>query len=69
LSWVAVCKLPEVPPIVTIAVPDGTFGPAVIVIVLAVVAGFGLKVAVTPVGKLLAASVTAPPRIRPEDKS
>jgi len=55
----AVCvRLPEVPVIVTEAVPVVAVELAVKVSVLVVVAGFGLKAAVTPVGKPVAVIVT-----------
>lgn len=56
---VAVCvRLPEVPVIVTEEVPVVAVELAVKVSVLVVVAGFGLKAAVTPEGKPEAAKVT-----------
>lgn len=51
----AVCAmLPEVPMIVTLVVPTGAVAIAVSVIVVVPVAGFGLNVAVTPVGSCAA---------------
>ena len=50
LTVVVCVKLPEVPVIVTVAAPVVAVAPAVSVSVLVVVAGFGLKAAVTPLG-------------------
>ena len=58
---VAVCvMLPDVPVMVTVAVPSDAVALAVRVKVLVVVAGFVLKLAVTPVGKPAADRVTLP---------
>lgn len=58
---VVVCEmLPDVPVMVTVAVPSEAVALAVRVKVLVLVAGFGLKLAVTPVGKPDAARVTFP---------
>jgi hypothetical protein len=58
---VVVCvMLPDVPVMVTVAVPSDAVAPAVSVKVLAPVAGLGLKLAVTPAGKPEAARVTLP---------
>jgi hypothetical protein len=51
---------PLTPDIVTVAAPDAAVALAVSVSVLVVEAGFGLKFAVTPAGKLVAVSVTLP---------
>jgi hypothetical protein len=53
-------RLPEVPMIVTVKVPEGAVLLAVSVTTLLVVAGFTLKEAVTPVGNPEAAKVTLP---------
>ena len=50
LIVVALVKLPDVPVIVTITVPVAAVALAVKVKVLAVVVGYGLKAAVTPLG-------------------
>jgi len=60
VSVVVALRLPEVPVIVTVAVPAFAVLLAVRVSVLVEVAGFGLKEAVTPVGNPEAASVTLP---------
>jgi len=60
LTVVVCVKLPDVPVIVTVAAPVVAVALAVNVKVLDVVAGFGLKAAVTPVGKPDAAMVTLP---------
>jgi hypothetical protein len=58
---VVVCvRLPEVPVMVTVAAPVVAVELTVRVSVLVVVAGFGLKAAVTPAGKPEAESDTAP---------
>jgi hypothetical protein len=58
---VVVCSvLPEVPVIVTVAVPVVAVSLAVNVSVLVPVAGFGLNAAVTPVGRPAAENVTLP---------
>jgi len=53
-------KLPEVPVMVTVTVPVVAVLLAVSVKVLVAVAGFGLKDAVTPVGKPEADKLTLP---------
>ena len=53
-------KLPEVPVIVTVDVPVVAVGLAVRVSVLVVLVGFGLKPAVTPLGRPEALKVTLP---------
>ena len=53
-------RLPEVPVIVTVAVPAFAVLPAVRVRTLVETAGFGLKAAVTPFGSPEAATVTLP---------
>ena len=55
--WV---RLPDVPVMVTVAVPVAAVVLAVSVKVLVDVAGFGLKAAVTPVGKPEAVRLTLP---------
>jgi hypothetical protein len=58
---VVVCvMLPDVPVMVTVAVPSDAVALAVRVKVLVLVAGFGVKLAVTPAGKPDAARVTLP---------
>ena len=53
-------RLPELPVMVTLAVPVVAELPALRVRVLPAVAGLGLKLAVTPLGKPEADSVTLP---------
>jgi hypothetical protein len=53
-------KLPEMPEMITVAVPVVAVLPAVSVNVLEVVAGLGLKMAVTPLGRPDADKVTPP---------
>jgi hypothetical protein len=53
-------KVPETPAIVTVAVPVVALALAESVIVVLLVAGFGLKAAVTPAGKPDAENVTLP---------
>src|SRR5271169_2825560 len=53
-------KAPDVPPMVIVDVPGATLAPTVIVRVLVVLVGFGLKPAVTPVGRPDAFKVTLP---------
>lgn len=53
-------RLPEVPVIVTVAVPPVAVAEAVKVNVLVEVPGFGLKLAVTPLGRPEAEKVTLP---------
>lgn len=53
-------KVPDVPVIVTVTVPTAAALLAVSVNVLAVLAGFGLNDAVTPLGKPDADKVTLP---------
>ena len=53
-------KLPDVPVMVTGTVPMGAVPLAVSVTVLAVLAGFGLNIAVTPVGRPEADKLTLP---------
>src|SRR5208282_1909653 len=60
LSVVVLVKLPDTPWIVTVTVPAVAVGVAVKVSVLVFVAGFGLKFAVTPLGKFSAERVTLP---------
>jgi Tfp pilus assembly protein PilZ len=60
LSVLVLAKLPEVPERVTVPVPVVAVLPAVSVKLLEVVAGLGLKMAVTPPGKPEADKVTAP---------
>lgn len=55
--WV---KLPEVPVMVTVTMPVVAVGLAVSVKMLVAVAGFGLKDAVTPLGKPEADKLTLP---------
>jgi hypothetical protein len=59
-SVVVFVKLPEVPAMVTVAGPATAVLEAVSVKVLVLVAGLGLKAAVTPVGKPVADKVTLP---------
>jgi len=54
--------LPDVPVMVTVAAPVVAAALAVKVKVLVVLAGFGLKLAVTPLGKPDAERVTLPPK-------
>lgn len=54
------CRLPEVPVMVTVAVPVAAEALAVRVNVLVEVVGLGLKFAVTPLGRPDAARVTLP---------
>src|SRR5277367_1032333 len=58
-------RLPEVPPMVMVDVPGAALAPTVIVRVLVVLVGFGLKPAVTPVGRPFAVKVTLP--LKPPD--
>ena len=60
LSVVVFVKVPEVPVMVTLAVPIVAVGLAVSVSVLVEVVGFGLNDAVTPVGNPVAVNVTLP---------
>src|ERR1019366_2664296 len=60
LIVVVLFKLPDVPVIVTVAVPVAAVTLAVRVSVLLLVAGFGLNAAVTPLGKPDAERVTLP---------
>jgi hypothetical protein len=60
VTVVVALKLPEVPVIVTVALPFFAVLLAVSVSVLEEVAGFGLKTAVTPFGSPEAARVTLP---------
>ena len=60
LSTVVFVSVPCVPVIVTVAVPVVAVALAVKVSVLVEVAGFGLKAAVTPLGKPTAERVTLP---------
>jgi len=53
-------RLPEIPVTVTVAVPVAAVALAVRINVLVEVAGFGLKVAVTPLGKPEAEKLTLP---------
>jgi hypothetical protein len=57
---VVAVSAPDVPVIVTVAFPAEAPAPAVRVSVLVEAVGFGLKAAVTPVGKPVAARVTLP---------
>ena len=57
---VVLFKLPDVPVIVTVAVPVAAVTLAVRVSVLLLVAGLGLNAAVTPLGKPDAERVTLP---------
>jgi hypothetical protein len=57
---VVAVRLPDVPVMVTVAVPWEAPAPAVRVSVLVAAVGFGTKAAVTPVGKPVAARVTLP---------
>ncbi len=57
---VVLLKLPDVPVSVTVAVPVVAVVLAVKVSVLVEVAGFGLKVAVTPLGRPVAVNITLP---------
>src|SRR5690348_571906 len=57
---VVLCKLPEAPVMMRVAVPVVAELPAVRVRVLPLVAGLGVKLAVTPLGKPEADSVTLP---------
>jgi len=59
-SVLVLVRLPEVPEMVTVAVPVVAALPAVSVNVLEVVAGLGLKMAITPLGRPEADKVTAP---------
>src|SRR5664279_3752467 len=59
-SAVLVVRLPEVPVMATLALPTFAVASAVKVSKLLEVAGFGLNEAVTPAGRLEAASVTTP---------
>ncbi len=59
-SVVVACTLPDVPVIVTVAVPFGAEALATRVSVLVEVAGFGVNTAVTPLGKPDAENVTLP---------
>ena len=60
LSVVVFVSEPDVPEIVTVTVPVAAVALAVKVSVLVVEAGFGLKPAVTPLGKPVAERVTLP---------
>ena len=60
LTVVVAVKLPEVPVIVTVEVPMVAPAPTVKVSVLVEVVGFGLKPAVTPLGRPEALKVTLP---------
>jgi hypothetical protein len=60
LTVVVCVKLPEVPVIVTVAAPVVALPLAVKVSVVELVEGFGLKAAVTPLGKPVAEKVTLP---------
>ena len=60
VSVVAAVRLPDVPVMVTVAVPVDAAELAVRVSVLALVAGFGLNAAVTPLGKPEVERVTLP---------
>jgi len=60
LTVVVPSKLPDVPVIVTVTVPVGAAALAVSDNVLMLVAGFGLKAAVTPAGRPEAERVTLP---------
>ena len=59
-SVVVLIKLPEVPVMITVAVPVAAVPLVVSVNVLVVVAGFVLNAAVTPLGKPEADKVTLP---------
>lgn len=60
LTVVVAVKLPDVPSMVTVTVPVAAVALADKVSTLVVLAGFGLKDAVTPLGSPEAANVTAP---------
>ncbi len=60
LSVVVCVRLPDVPVIVIVVVPGAAAALAVNVSVLADVVGFGLKAAVTPLGRPDAARLTLP---------
>lgn len=60
LMVVVAVRLPEVPVMVMVALPVAALAVAVRVRVLVEVAGFGLKAAVTPLGKPEAVRLTLP---------
>lgn len=59
-SVVVLIKLPELPVMITVAVPVAAVPLAVSVNVLVLVVGFGLNEAVTPLGRADADKVTLP---------